>query len=125
MAPEKIETIYARAPLVAQAYVYGDSLKACLVGVVVPDEEMLLAWAKKKGVSGSFTDLCKLEDVKAMILSEMTQLGKDSGLHSFEQVQCRVATRLLIDMGLLLVQGLNSLCRSIDNRVDSIIYGRS
>ena len=91
MAPEKIENIYVRAPLVAQAYVYGDSLKACLVGVVVPDEEVLLAWAKKNGVSGSFTDLCKLEDVKAMILSEMTQLGKDSGLHSFEQVQCRVA----------------------------------
>ena len=91
MAPEKVENIYTRAPLVAQTYVYGDSLKACLVGVVVPDEEVLMAWAKKNGVSGSFTDLCKLEDVKTMILSEMTQLGKDSGLYSFEQV-CIAAT---------------------------------
>ena len=97
MAPEKIENIYARAPLVAQAYVYGDSLKACLVGIVVPDEEVLMPWAKKKGVSGSFADLCKLEDVKAMILSEMTQLGKDSGLYSFEQVQLPY---LLINRGL-------------------------
>ena len=86
MAPEKIENIYARAPLVAQAYVYGDSLKACLVGIVVPDEEVLMPWAKKNGVSGSFADVCANEDVKKMILSEITQRGKDSGLHSFEQV---------------------------------------
>ena len=87
MAPEKIENIYARAPLVAQAYVYGDSLKACLVGVIAPDEEVLMAWAKKNGVSGSFASVCANKDVKKMILSEITQRGKDSGLHSFEQVR--------------------------------------
>ena len=87
MAPEKIENIYTRAPLVAQTYVYGDSLKACLVGVIVPDEEVLMAWAKKNGVSGSFDDVCGNEDVKKMILNEITQRGKDSGLHSFEQVR--------------------------------------
>ena len=31
ISPEKIENIYARCPLVAQSFVYGDSEESCLV----------------------------------------------------------------------------------------------
>ena len=45
VAPEKVENVYARAPLVAQSFVYGESLKSHVVGIVVPDEDVLKRWA--------------------------------------------------------------------------------
>lgn len=49
IAPEKIEAVYCRSPLVLQCFVYGDSLKPQLVAVVVPDPEVVAEWAKRKG----------------------------------------------------------------------------
>ncbi|KAM8843443.1 long-chain-fatty-acid--CoA ligase 1a isoform 1-T1 [Synchiropus picturatus] len=87
IAPEKIETIYNRSDPVAQIFVHGDSLKACLVGVVVPDPDFLPIWAKKRGIEGSYTELCKNKEVKSNILEDILQLGKEAGLRSFEQVR--------------------------------------
>ncbi|KAL8211911.1 UNVERIFIED_CONTAM: Long-chain-fatty-acid--CoA ligase 6 [Gekko kuhli] len=50
IAPEKIENIYIRSEPVAQAF---------LVGIVVPDAEVMPGWAKKKGFDGTYTVLCK------------------------------------------------------------------
>lgn len=70
----------------AQLYVHGDSLQVIqqqtdsptlvvivkwneslffctfqsfLVGIIVPDPEVMPEWAKKKGIEGSFKDMCK------------------------------------------------------------------
>uniref|UniRef100_A0A1A8LVQ7 Long-chain-fatty-acid--CoA ligase n=1 Tax=Nothobranchius pienaari TaxID=704102 RepID=A0A1A8LVQ7_9TELE len=59
IAPEKIETVYNRSDPVAQIFVHGDSLQACLVGIVVPDPDFLPIWAKRKGLEGSYSELCK------------------------------------------------------------------
>ena len=37
VAAEKIENVCARCQLIAQCFVYGDSLQSWLVGIVVPD----------------------------------------------------------------------------------------
>jgi len=87
IAPEKIENIYIRSPLVGQIFVHGESLQACLVAVVVPDPEPLNSWAKNKGVKGTYEELCQNSSVKAAILEEMTSYGKKAGLKSFEQVK--------------------------------------
>ncbi|XP_026543215.1 long-chain-fatty-acid--CoA ligase 6 isoform X1 [Notechis scutatus] len=87
IAPEKIENIYIRSEPVSQIYVHGDSLQAFLVGIVVPDAEVMPGWAKKRGFHGTFTDLCNNEELKHAIMEDMVQLGKESGLHSFEQVK--------------------------------------
>ncbi|XP_044202935.1 long-chain-fatty-acid--CoA ligase 1a isoform X1 [Thunnus albacares] len=87
IAPEKIETVYNRSDPVAQIFVHGDSLQACLVGVVVPDPDFLPIWAKNKGIEGSYSDLCKNKDVKSAILEDILRLGKEAGLKSFEQVR--------------------------------------
>ena len=47
ISPEKIENVYQRSPLVAQAFVYGDSLQPNLVAVVVPDPETLAAMGSR------------------------------------------------------------------------------
>uniref|UniRef100_A0A8C2G568 Long-chain-fatty-acid--CoA ligase n=1 Tax=Cyprinus carpio TaxID=7962 RepID=A0A8C2G568_CYPCA len=86
IAPEKIENIYIRSEAVAQAFVHGDSLQACLVAIIVPDPDFLPGWAKKRGIEGSYEELCK-NKVKKAILEDIVKLGKESGLKSFEQVK--------------------------------------
>ncbi|XP_036052448.1 long-chain-fatty-acid--CoA ligase 6 isoform X4 [Onychomys torridus] len=87
VAPEKIENIYIRSEPVAQIYVHGDSLKAFLVGIIVPDPEVMPSWAHKKGIRGTYQELCTNQELKKAILDDMVELGKKSGLHSFEQVK--------------------------------------
>ncbi|XP_043401983.1 long-chain-fatty-acid--CoA ligase 1 isoform X3 [Chelonia mydas] len=87
IAPEKIENVYTRSEPVAQVFVYGESLQAFLIAIVVPDVETLSNWAKKKGFEGSYEELCKNKDLKKHILEDMLKVGKESGLKSFEQVK--------------------------------------
>ncbi|XP_042544791.1 long-chain-fatty-acid--CoA ligase 6 [Dipodomys spectabilis] len=87
VAPEKIENIYIRSEPVAQIYVHGDSLKAFLVGIVVPDPEVMPSWAQKRGIEGEYAELCTSKELKKAILDDMVRLGKESGLYSFEQVK--------------------------------------
>ncbi|XP_075900588.1 long-chain-fatty-acid--CoA ligase 1a isoform X2 [Nelusetta ayraudi] len=87
IAPEKIETVYTLSDPVAQIFVHGDSLQACLVAIVVPDPDFLPMWLKKKGIEGSYSELCKNKEVKKAILEDLIRLGKEAGLKSFEQVR--------------------------------------
>ncbi|KAJ8383443.1 hypothetical protein AAFF_G00220390 [Aldrovandia affinis] len=87
IAPEKIENIYIRSDPVAQAFVHGDSLQACLVAIVVPDPDFLPRWAKKRGIEGSYSELCKSKELKSNILEDILRLGKEGGLKTFEQVK--------------------------------------
>ncbi|XP_030167983.1 long-chain-fatty-acid--CoA ligase 1 isoform X3 [Lynx canadensis] len=87
IAPEKIENIYVRSEPVAQVFVYGESLQAFLIAIVVPDAETLCPWAQKRGFAGSFEELCRNKDVRRAVLEDMVRLGKDSGLKPFEQVK--------------------------------------
>uniref|UniRef100_A0A674JUT2 Arachidonate--CoA ligase n=1 Tax=Terrapene triunguis TaxID=2587831 RepID=A0A674JUT2_9SAUR len=87
IAPEKIENIYIRSEPIAQIYVHGDSLQAFLVGIVVPDSEVMPGWARKRGFEGTYAELCKNTELTQAIMEDMVRLGKEGGLHSFEQVK--------------------------------------
>ncbi|KAF6732466.1 Long-chain-fatty-acid--CoA ligase 1 [Oryzias melastigma] len=92
IAPEKIENVYVRSEAVAQVFVHGDSLQSCLVAIVVPDADVLPSFAKKLGLQGSIEELCKNLEVKKAIISNMTKLGREAGLKSFEQVRSPTCT---------------------------------
>nr|XP_015197607.1 PREDICTED: long-chain-fatty-acid--CoA ligase 1-like isoform X2 [Lepisosteus oculatus] len=87
IAPEKIENVYIRSAPVLQVFVHGDSLQSHLVGIVVPDPEVFTDWAKERGIVGSYEELCRNPDVKKAVLEDMTVIGKEAGLKSFEQVK--------------------------------------
>jgi long-chain acyl-CoA synthetase len=53
---------------------------------VVPNVETVKAWASSNNIPGTLTVLCNNAEIKNLILSDMTTLGKDAGLKSFEQV---------------------------------------
>ncbi|EDO46361.1 predicted protein, partial [Nematostella vectensis] len=103
IAPQKIENIYLRSPFVAQIYVHGDSIRSFLVAVVVPDAEVLEAWAEKKGIRGDLKRLCQNKTVHQRIFESMVKVGEESQLNSLEKVRgihlCSEA--FSIDNGLL------------------------
>ncbi|RKP08894.1 hypothetical protein THASP1DRAFT_14984 [Thamnocephalis sphaerospora] len=88
IAPERIENVYQKHELVAQAFVYGDSLQATLVGIIVPDEEELAKFAAGHNLGGkSYQELCAVEDVRQHILRQLGAFGKANGLKGFENVK--------------------------------------
>uniref|UniRef100_A0A915DVP2 long-chain-fatty-acid--CoA ligase n=1 Tax=Ditylenchus dipsaci TaxID=166011 RepID=A0A915DVP2_9BILA len=90
IAPEKIENVYLRSRYVAQCFVYGESLKGCLVGIVVPDAEVIRVSAMSElGIEGKATieELCNKSEVKKLIMEDIISTGKNAGLASFEQVK--------------------------------------
>ena len=90
IAPEKIEGVYQKHELIAQAFVYGDSLQPSVVGIIVPDKEALLRWASDKDMSPE--QLCASEGVKKEILGLLTTYGKQNDLKSFEQIKALYLT---------------------------------
>uniref|UniRef100_A0A8C0YIY2 Long-chain-fatty-acid--CoA ligase n=1 Tax=Cyprinus carpio carpio TaxID=630221 RepID=A0A8C0YIY2_CYPCA len=86
IAPEKIENVYIQSAQVAQVFVHGDSLQSSLVAIVVPDPEVLPGFAEKLGVKGSLEELCRNQEIKKAIISDLNKLGREAGLKSFEQV---------------------------------------
>lgn len=87
VAAEKIENVYMRSEFVAQAFVEGDSSKPYLMGVMVPDIEVVPAWAEKEGLPTKMDELCTCQKLKDVILQDIISVGKSMGLKSFEQVK--------------------------------------
>jgi len=84
VAPEKMENMFTKIPIVAQIFVHGDSLEAYVVAVVVPDEANLKKWAEAEGKNFDFRDLCGSEDLKKHIQSGIGKAAKEEGLLGFE-----------------------------------------
>lgn len=87
IVPEKIENIYIRSQYVQQVFVHGESLKSCVVAIVVPEVDVIKKWAKENQIPGTLSVLCNDPDVKQLIYDDMLNCGKESGLKSFEQVK--------------------------------------
>lgn len=87
IAPEKIENIYSNSQYVAQVFVHGEGLKSCVVAVVVPDVENVKYYAAEHNIPGTLSVLCNHPEIKALIMQDITLLGKKAGLKSFEQVK--------------------------------------
>jgi long-chain acyl-CoA synthetase len=70
--------VYVGSPLVAQVFVYGDSLQAVLVAIVVPDEEQVKKWATDNSIPGStLADWVKNPALKAAVQKDMDRVAKE------------------------------------------------
>lgn len=73
------------AQCVAQAFVYGDSLKNACVMVVVPEEDWVKKWAQTKGINFDLAALCENADLKKDISDAMMALAAEKKLSSLEK----------------------------------------
>ena len=88
VAPEKIENVVIQSLLIGQAFVHGDSLQSALVAVIVPDEDptrTLLENSEEPALAkASFSEICKSDKLKSIIMADLTKLGRANGLLGFE-----------------------------------------
>jgi long-chain acyl-CoA synthetase len=109
VAPDSVEETVRQSDYIAQVFVHGDSLKSCVIAVVVPDQAAIQAWAKRHHIpSESFTALCNAREVKRFIMEDMTRLGKEANLAYYEEVKdiyLHPAT-FTVQSGLLSASGL-------------------
>lgn len=87
VAPEKIEGVYIKHELLAQMFVYGDSLQPALVAIAVPDKEPFEKWAKANSFQGGLAELVKNPTVTKKVLEEITAYARSSDLKGFEIVR--------------------------------------
>ena len=88
VAPEKIEDVYARSPFISQLFVYGDSFENFLIAIVLLDEDYVKKWTAQNGNHAHITtpyETC--QELKQIVLDDMTREGKRRDLMSFEQVK--------------------------------------
>lgn len=88
VAIEKVEPAYSECKFVQQIFIYGDSLKSCLVAVVVPDSMYVTGpWAEQNNLSGvSLEELCNNPQLRQDALKDLQQVGRAAGLAGFEIV---------------------------------------
>ena len=103
VAPEKIENAYVRSPFVAQIFVYGDSLQAELVGIVVPDPDFALPWAKQHGLPEDLAALAADPKFRAAVFQSMQREAAAAKLRGFEHVKAIAveAEAFAVENGLL------------------------
>jgi long-chain acyl-CoA synthetase len=89
VAAEMVSQAYEGVPSIEQLFVYGDSGRICLVGVVIPKRAAI---AKMVGKGEELTDeefkeACGRKEVHDMVLEEMTAQAKAKGLFGFQQIR--------------------------------------
>ncbi|PVV01924.1 hypothetical protein BB560_003638 [Smittium megazygosporum] len=91
IAPELIENIYVNHPIVAQAFVYGDSLNSYLVGIIVPEERMLISALQKTDLNINpetpLETLCKNPKIRRFVVKTLYKWGKVNNLRGYEHIK--------------------------------------
>lgn len=103
VAPDRLQTIYRTAYGVSDLYIHGDSLKSCLVGIVVVDEDSFPKIADENSFKGKGLKEW-VEDPRAneFLLGELNKVAKENELKGFEKLKrIYVSGKNFADLGLL------------------------
>ncbi len=89
IAPEKLENVYKSSnPLLGDIFVYGDSLKSCLVAVINFEPANAIVLGKEYGVEiKEGENLNDNEDFKKKILEGLLKTNKETKLNSLEKIK--------------------------------------
>ena len=77
VAPEKIENILVTNKWSLQVFVYGDSYQTYLIAIVVPKKEVVMEWAKEKGLTGTYEEVCANKQLNETMLKDLTALSRE------------------------------------------------
>lgn len=86
IAPDKLQEVYKTTDGVADIFVYGDSLKSCLIAIVHPDEQQIKEIAQDMGIEAEYSQLLQNDRINKFILDALVAKQKESGLKGFERI---------------------------------------
>lgn len=85
IAPEKVENMLALSPIIAQSMVYGDSLRSCVVAIIVPHLDKIEAWSKENGLDQKPSETIKEPVFKKLVMDEVTRICTEQKLTGLEK----------------------------------------
>jgi hypothetical protein len=92
VSPEQLENIFLESKFIGQIFVHGDSLRDCLVAIVIPNEQIAAEWALASGISKTKTELYESNELQRKIISELQTLCISSRRPKYE-----IPKRIFID----------------------------
>lgn len=93
VAPDRLEQVFKTCVGVQDIYVYGDSLKSYLVGIVNIDAAASLKLAASKGIEAStVAELATNDQFNKVLLDSLKKCADENGLKGFERL-----ARIFID----------------------------
>ncbi|CDW76486.1 long-chain-fatty-acid--ligase 5 [Stylonychia lemnae] len=88
IAPEKLENVYIQSPFIAQIFVYGDSLQAYLVAIIVVEPSTLKKWAAENSLDTENLKQHLTNDaLTKAILADMNKLAVENKFNSLEKIK--------------------------------------
>lgn len=71
----KIESLLKTNPLVENICIYADSTQNYCIGLVAPQRDYIIGFAKQNGIIKTFEDLCEDETLTKIVLKELNAYG--------------------------------------------------
>lgn len=87
IAPDKLEQAYKTTEGIDDIFVYGDSLKSCLIAVVHPNPEQLKGIAEVEGIEGDYEELLENDRINKYFVDALLAKKTDCGLKGFEKIK--------------------------------------
>jgi len=86
IAPEKMENIFVLSKYVEQSFVYGDSLRHCIVAIIITSEAEAKEFAKENGIDEEkWQSVLENADYKKLVLDDMIRLAAQNNCSSLEK----------------------------------------
>ncbi|KAG9264807.1 long-chain-fatty-acid-CoA ligase 3 [Astyanax mexicanus] len=80
----KVEAILKNNPLIDNICAYANSDESYVIGFVVPNQKQLMALAEKRGICGSWMDICNNSVIEEEVLKAITDTALSGQLERFE-----------------------------------------
>ena len=85
IAPEKLENIYVQSPWVAQAWIYGDSLRDYIIGFFVVDPENTKKYCAQHGKTFGHDFLQNDKEFKQLVYDNLCKLAAENKCNGLEK----------------------------------------
>lgn len=86
VATENLENIYGQSNFIAQIYIHGESSKATIVSIIVPDFEYIAKWQKINNTNIPNDKLIQSNELKKAIQDDLKRIHNENNLRGFERI---------------------------------------